>query len=491
MRKCMVGVAVAGLIFLAGCGGGGTPHGVTVAVSVSPAVPQLINVGQTVAITATVTGDSTNAGVTWALSGPGTLTNTSATAATYDSSGVTSNSVAIVTATAAADTTAKAPLTVSVVLAGQENVHPISVDAGPVNTQIYANGAFTSVTVCAPGTSDCQTIDGVLVDTGSFGLRLFESQITVQLPQLVDNNNNVLNDCVQFLDTSFLWGPVATADIITSGELAASTSIHLISGSNTGIPDNCSSGGTGINENTPASLGANGILGVGPEPDDCGLVCDPSAGGLPPEPAYYLCSATGSCGAAFVPIAQQVTNPVAFFPVDNNGDIMELPAVAAPATTAAGSLIFGIGTAANNALGSAKVFTFNPGVLAFTTTYNNTNYNSSFIDSGSNGLFLPDDGSIPVCSNGFFYCPASQVSLSATNKGANGTTDVVSFKVDNADDLFNNNPTDAVFPTLAGPNPGGSGVDWGLPFFYGRNVYTAIDGVQPPSGVPIGPFWAY
>jgi hypothetical protein len=35
------------------------------------------------------------------------------------------------------------------------------------------------------------------------------------------------------------------------------------------------------------------------------------------------------------------------------------------------------------------------------------------------------------------------------------------------------------------------GFDWGLPFFYGRTVFTGIDGVPPPVGVPAGPFWAY
>jgi hypothetical protein len=31
---------------------------------------------------------------------------------------------------------------------------------------------------------------------------------------------------------------------------------------------------------------------------------------------------------------------------------------------------------------------------------------------------------------------------------------------------------------------------WGLPFFYGRTVYTAIAGVSV-AGVPVGPYWAY
>jgi hypothetical protein len=46
-----------------------------------------------------------------------------------------------------------------------------------------------------------------------------------------------------------------------------------------------------------------------------------------------------------------------------------------------------------------------------------------------------------------------------------------------------------VFDTVAGANSGG--FDWGMPFFFGRNVYTAIEGVTPPAGVPKGPFVAY
>ncbi len=49
------------------------------------------------------------------------------------------------------------------------NVAPIAVNGGPVGN--YVDGAFASVTLCVPGTSSCQTIGGVLVDTGSSGLR--------------------------------------------------------------------------------------------------------------------------------------------------------------------------------------------------------------------------------------------------------------------------------------------------------------------------------
>ena len=64
----------------------------------------------------------------------------------------------------------------------------------------------------------------------------------------------------------------------------------------------------------------------------------------------------------------------------------------------------------------------------------------------------------------------------------------VSFSVANADSLFNNNPNANVFGQLGGPNSI-AGFDWGLPFFYGRNVYTAIQGKSAPGGT--APYWAY
>lgn len=33
------------------------------------------------------------------------------------------------------------------------------------------------------------------------------------------------------------------------------------------------------------------------------------------------------------------------------------------------------------------------------------------------------------------------------------------------------------------------GFDWGLPFFFARYVYVAIDGKNTPSGQ--GPYWAF
>ena len=75
-----------------------------------------------------------------------------------------------------------------------------------------------------------------------------------------------------------------------------------------------------------------------------------------------------------------------------------------------------------------------------------------------------------------FCCPASALSLSATNQGQNGSSSTVAFSVANAQALFDDNPGFAAFGNLAGSADSSTGVPsgfaWGLPFFYGRTVYT-------------------
>src|SRR5579864_614514 len=112
--------------------------------------------------------------------------------------------------------------------------------------------------------------------------------------------------------------------------------------------------------NTIASFGANGVLGVGFVPDDCGSSCaqcaSASGGCSINNDKYYSCGNSTTCASVPVPVTAQVDNPVTFFAVDNNGVILQLPAISdSGAASPAGSLIFGIGTQSNNALGSQAV----------------------------------------------------------------------------------------------------------------------------------------
>lgn len=373
--------------------------------------------------------------------------------------------------------------TASGVSVSGQNVQPISVNGGPTGN--YANGVFTTVTVCVPGTSQCQPITDVLVDTGSYGLRIVSSELSKTLPQQNGPNGNAVVECVPFM-AAITWGPVQIADIQIAGESASSVPIQVLS--DTAFPEaaGCKAQGLPTQDTVPA-LGANGILGVGPFPQDCGTACAQSGSGNPG--LYYECTSSG-CQVTTESVSAQVQNPVALFATDNNGVIIELPAVSSPQTSVSGELIFGIGTQSNNALGSATVYTMTSSAEV-TTTFNGQGYPGSFLDSGSNGLFFLNTGAtgIPVCTDETgFYCPSNPPTenLSASITGTNNASATVDFSVANADSLFSN-PGDSVFSDLGGPSPGI--FDWGLPFFFGRNVFTAIDGAPTPNGT--GPYWAF
>jgi hypothetical protein len=381
------------------------------------------------------------------------------------------------------------PPTVSV-----NNVQPVLMDYGPiVNGQFvgFNNTLYTTVTICVPGTIICQSIDHILVDTGSSGLRIPASLVTLNLPYMTDTSNNPIGNCVQYADTTYQWGPMVKVDVQMAGEIASSVPIQVVGPTNfAAAPSLCTSGGTPAQ--TVADLGANGILGIGLFRQDCGSACATAA----PPAVYFSCPASG-CVAASVPLTSQLQNPVWMFPQDNNGLAIILPQVgAAGSVSLSGQMIFGIGTQADNALGGAQA----QGADAegnFTTTFNGKAYSGSYIDSGSSGYFFLDSATtgLPNCAansdaNGF-YCPASPVTSTALNSGPNprGTGVPVSinvaFSVANALPLIDS--PFVVFNNLGGPSP--LIFDWGIPFFLGRTVFVGIEGQSSPAGT--GPYWAY
>lgn len=352
------------------------------------------------------------------------------------------------------------------------NTLPVIVDDGPAAAGGTVNTLFTTVTICAPGsTSACQTVDHVQVDTESTGFRIFASALgsalAVQLPQAQDGYGNLLDECIQFAD-GYSWGTVRTADLQIGSEAASGIPIQVIGDAAApAVPASCVSGPA---ENTVASFGANAVLGIGNFLTDCGSSCESSV--VPGT--YYGCSTNANCMPTTIAVTQQLQNPVSFFASDNNGVILTLPSAAASSPGLNGTLTFGIGTQSNNSLMNAQIYAVDPSDGTFNTTYNGTLYGSSFIDAGSSGYYFTDD-TIPLCSDQpAFYCPPSALPLSATIQGTNGTMAAIAFSVDNADADFATN--DPVLPNLAGP--AGSGMntfDWGLPFFYGRSVYVAFE----------------
>jgi hypothetical protein len=366
------------------------------------------------------------------------------------------------------------------------NVASVIVDAGPLpTTNPSVNTLFTSVTVCVPGTTTCQTIDHIEVDTGSFGLRILSEALTLALPVETLAGGNSLVECTQFAD-GFSWGPAALTDMTIAGETAHSLPVQIIGDPRfTNIPAACSS--TGQAENTVSAFGANGILGIGPFELDCGDCDTSTASGF-----YYACAAAATpCTATVVPDAMQVPNPIPHFAVDNNGSIVNLPAVAATgAVTVSGSLIFGIDTQSNNQSGTQTVLNVN-GHAELMMTFNSKSLPDSFIDSGSNGIFFADN--ITICTTDTdFYCPATTEALTVSIQGTNGVmANNLPFSVANAETLFLTNPSFNVLPQLAGALPAAfaTSFDYGLAFFYGKRVAVAINGATTTVGT--GPYIAF
>ena len=177
-------------------------------------------------------------------------------------------------------------------------------------------------------------------------------------------------------------------------------------------------------------------------------------------------------------------NPVANFTSDNNGTIIRLPALPAGGqASATGELVFGIGTQSNNALPSnANILTLNQDGY-FTTTYKGSAYLSA-IDSGSNANYFPD---YTVPYSGDWFVPTATLSLSAILTGAtSGSTPVtVPFSLANGVSLLASQY--AAYDSLGSPMYGT--FLWGLPFFYGRSVYTALNNAT--IGTQTGPFIAF
>ena len=363
------------------------------------------------------------------------------------------------------------------------NVLPISVNGSACNN--YPNEPCVSVTVCTPGTSTCQTIDGILLDTGSYGLRIFNKLLTVPLTQVTSGPGS-LAECASFGSGS-TWGPVQMADVILGNEPAVEVPIQVIDQAFGTAPGSCET----LFQN-PSSIGFNGVLGVGPHVYDCGLDCVSYAD----NKQYYLCTGTTCSGTAAGPTFQ-VRDPVASLPTDNNGLIVELPGVLSGGQPSVnGILVLGIGTLFNNTPFTSTNNT--PDAVTayaldqngeFITTFNNIAYSNSFVDTGSNYLHFSSSNLtslLPACQDApAFFCPSSIENLSAAIEGAAGSpSGGVSFQIGNADTLIESG--NKVFSDIGVDE---SEFDWGLPFFFGRNVYIGFEDMSTILGP--GPYVAY
>jgi hypothetical protein len=388
---------------------------------------------------------------------------------------------------------------------GYLGLNGMSVSIGGQGTapSLLPNRPVVSVTICVPNTTNCVEIPNLLLDTGSQGLRVYLSA----LPSGFNTNLQWygMSECTLFGDNSIMWGPVALA-IIRMGQESTSQPVpfQIVASDYADGGATClstvTSELTSLNEydaNNPPFLlsplaNYNGIIGVNQIIQDCPWCADDAENGT-----YYTCTGT-TCTNQAAALNQQVANPIAYMPADNNGITVQFPAAPASGISSeplSGMAYLGIGTQPNNTPAGSVV------MLSLDLNENDTCYTDittkwngasicSFLDTGSNGYVFPNvtANALPTDQNDVFT-PGSPMTFSAINVGNNGTQAAASFTVGNVDPYLGSYPVLAQF---ASDDPNGQlngQFDWGLPFFLGRTVYLGYQGAQTVLGA--GPFYAY
>ena len=381
------------------------------------------------------------------------------------------------------------------------------------------NGLYVTVTVCQHGTTNCVPINNVQVDTGSVGLRLVQGTLGSVTLTPINVNGSPLEECRQYGDTSYSWGPLEFADVQIGGETASNIPVQLLGQVSAPAPSNCLTmpvnsnlpGTPPGNEDTVASLGSNGLLGIAGQIFDCGSSCTTVSftSGYP----YYICP-NGTCQAVGVATADQAVNPVSQFTgSDNNGVMITLPSVpSSGAVSVSGTMNFGIATRSDNALGNATIYALDPCQFFPTVTFSGISYTDTFctgtgsglggfLDTGSNAFYISDantlkssgisgisDCASTTSGSGFYCVTGGMTTLSPVNFvgfGGVGSANI-SLNINDATTLFSTN--NAVFNDLGsdsmlGGNPSTDFWDLGLPFFLGRTVFVGIAGTAMPAGV--------
>jgi hypothetical protein len=372
----------------------------------------------------------------------------------------------------------------------------LMINVSPNNGGVCSNinTPCVSVTICSPTNPEsCQTIDNVLIDSGSIGLRIFSSELNSSLLNnlpIESINGAPIANCVGYGDLSANWGTVALANINLGNESTIeSIPMQLIDASYADGGEQClqylngpSGSGSYTLETTPVKFGFNGILGVGP------IIYDNVT-------SYFTC--TDSSCSKYPSISQTnsllLANPIAFLPESyESGITFKFPTLGNNgATNAVGYAVFGVGTNSDNNFESGvNIYTVaidrSCGLfICMPTTLYGTSIQYGFLDTGSNFLYFNDGN---ISNNNGFYTPNSMLTLSPENTDKNDKNIATNINIANFDNLydntnntsFNNNGADIGLDNF---------IDYGLPFFFGKTVYICFAGMTC-NGVD-GPYWAF
>jgi hypothetical protein len=332
------------------------------------------------------------------------------------------------------------------------------------------NQPVIDIKICKSGTANsasptCITISNILVDTGSYGLRISSSAISnaalLSTPVIAPNSSNQVMECAQF-GSGYIWGGIYKVDLQlgSSFALTASNLNIQVGDSTTNGSSNCSQS-AGSDLSIRNNLGANGIIGIG------ALLQDTSSA------TYYSCTTSGSCATLTPDTSNGLFNPISQLSYGsgtyNNGYVVDFSGTSTttPSGSTQGVLTYGINTFTNNQpASSAQVIKLNSS-LEFTTTYNSSRL-TSIVDTGSNALFFNTSAMSACQTDNAFYC-GSLTNQTAILSDYRQNSISITFNVSSYD------PSKQVQPQLGGSTGSfGLGFDWGLPFFFGKTIYFGI-----------------
>ncbi|MDD3265597.1 MAG: DUF3443 family protein [Burkholderiales bacterium] len=368
---------------------------------------------------------------------------------------------------------------------------PISIGAGLNGDGI--NTMYVSITLCTNSAgTNCQTIDNIILDTGSFGLKINKSALpesfVLQMPRVTTTDDQMVYACNTF-GSGYVFAEEHYGILKLANTMTNNVIVQIIENSPSAeIPDDCIAKGP---FDDFANFGANGIIGVNPA-----IGLDNSSILLYKKDINGNYVALSSGESAIVPMLNK--NPLPNLSSNNNGFVISIPPVTQNTNTnVSGTMILGVNTSSmNQVTNKTNLVVASESDLSSVCNsacfYSKINNPESTIpavfDSGTNSwVFMNDELQSSACSYG--YCPESPFTWVSsvysydfaanesyvitgviTKDETNPSGDTVSFSVMPGWGYYNYNNE-----TL-----------YGSPFFFGKNVYVIF-----PSNKNKNPIWGF
>lgn len=366
---------------------------------------------------------------------------------------------------------------------------PISIGSGLNGDGI--NTMYVSIILCTNNAgTNCQTIDNIILDTGSFGLKINKSALAesfvLQMPRVITSDDKMVYACNTF-GSGYVFAEEHYGVLKLDNTMTDDVIVQVIENSPTAeIPDSCIAKGPFDNFE---SFGANGILGVNPA-----ISLNNSSILLYKKNVNGIYEALSLDDESRVPILNN--NPLPNLSNNNNGFVISIPPVTQNTNTnVSGTMILGVNTSSMNQVtdktnlvvaSEADLSSVCNSACFYSQITNPESTIPAVFDSGTNGwVFMNDD--LRQCSYGF--CPDTPFTWVSTVYSYDFAANE-SYQVTGVITKDENNPSGETVSFSVMPGWGyynrSNETLYGSPFFFGKNVYVIF-----PSNKNKNPIWGF